>query len=106
MKITPNTSSLTLRRTFWFWLPLAIMWLVMSAGERQTDGSYLGDLFQTAGPVFNATPFTGVTRATVGTMRLAFSDGNNGTLTYIYNGVTVTKPITRQVFSSPVPACS
>ena len=39
-------------------------------------------------------------------MRLRFSDGNNGTLTYTYNGVTVTKSITRQLFSSPVPACN
>jgi hypothetical protein len=82
------------------------LWLVMSAGNRQADGSYAGDLFQTAGPAFNASPFTGVTATAVGTMRLAFSDGNNGTLTYTYNGTTVTKAITRQLFSSPVPACN
>lgn len=33
MKITSNPSPLTLRRTFWFWLPLAVMWLVMSAEQ-------------------------------------------------------------------------
>jgi hypothetical protein len=82
------------------------LWLVMSSGARQADGSYLGDLFQTAGPAFNTDPFSGVTAATVGTMRLRFTDGNNGTLTYTYNGVTVTKAITRQLFSSPLPACS
>jgi len=42
----------------------------------------------------------------VGTMRLVFSDGNTGTLSYTYNGTTVSKAITRQVFSSPAPACS
>jgi hypothetical protein len=82
------------------------LWLVMSAGNLQADGSYLGDLYQTAGPVFNAIPFTGFTAAPVGTMRLRFSDGNNGTLTYTYNGTAVTKAITRQIFSSPVPACN
>jgi hypothetical protein len=82
------------------------LWLVMSAGTKQPDGSYLGDLYQTAGPAFNANPFTGVTVATAGTMRLRFSDGNNGTLTYTYNGVPVTKAITRQLFSSPLPACN
>jgi hypothetical protein len=82
------------------------LWLVMSGGQKQADGSYLGDLFQTAGPAFNTTPFTGVTVATVGTMRLRFSDGNNGSLTYTYNGATVTKAITRQEFSSPLPACN
>ncbi|MBL0144220.1 MAG: hypothetical protein IPP91_19480 [Betaproteobacteria bacterium] len=85
------------------------LWLVMSGGVRQSDGSYLGDLYRTSGPPFNANPFTPITGAnlsTVGTMRFRFSDGNNGTLTYTYKGVTVTKSITRQVFSSPVPACS
>ena len=84
------------------------LWLVMSGGARQADGSYSGDLFRTAGPAFNAVPFTSIgpgdlTR--VGTMRLAFSDGEHGTLTYTYNGAAVTKQITRQVFSGPVSAC-
>jgi hypothetical protein len=39
-------------------------------------------------------------------MRLRFADGNNGTLTYTYNGAPVTKSITRQVFSNPAPLCS
>ena len=82
------------------------LWLVMSAGRRQADGSYLGDLYRTTGPAFNAVPFTGVSLATVGTMRLRFTDGTNGTLTYTYDGAPVTKAITRQVFASPVPVCN
>ena len=82
------------------------LWLVMSAGQRQADGSFAGDLFRTAGPAFNARPFTGVTVVPVGVMRLGFTNGENGTLTYTYNGATVTKAITRQLFSSPVPACN
>jgi M6 family metalloprotease-like protein len=82
------------------------LWLVMSAGTRQADGSYLGDLFQTSGPAFNTQPFTGVGVATVGTMRLRFTDGEHGTLTYTYNGIAVTKAITRQTFSTPVPLCA
>jgi hypothetical protein len=39
-------------------------------------------------------------------MRLRFTDGNNGTLTYVFNGTTVTKSITRQLFSTPVSACN
>ena len=42
----------------------------------------------------------------VGTMRLRFTNGNAGTLTYTNNGVTVTKAITRQEFSTPVSACN
>jgi cytochrome c553 len=36
------------------------MWLVMSGGVRQADGSYSGDLFRTTGPGFNALPFTSI----------------------------------------------
>jgi hypothetical protein len=39
-------------------------------------------------------------------MRLRFTDGNTGTLTYTYNGAPVTKAITRQVFSTPQFACN
>jgi hypothetical protein len=41
----------------------------------------------------------------VGTMQLRFSSGESGTLGYSVNGRAVTKSITRQVFSSPVPFC-
>jgi hypothetical protein len=84
------------------------LWLVMSAGLRQGDGSYLGDLYRTTGPAFNANPFTPITAANltnVGTMRLRFADGERATLEYSMNGAQVTKPITRQSFSSPLPAC-
>ena len=85
------------------------LWLVMSAGLPQSDGSYLGDLYRASGPAFNAQPFTPITGANlakVGTMRFTFTDGITGTLAYTVNGVPVSKSITRQVFASPVPACS
>ena len=82
------------------------LWLVMSAGVRQPDGSYFGELYQIAGPPFNAQPWTAVGLTQVGTMRLRFSNGETGTLEYTAYGITVTKTITRQVFSSPVPLCT
>jgi hypothetical protein len=85
------------------------MWWVMSGGVRQTDGSYLGELYQTTGPAFNANPFTpiGPSNVTqVGTMRFTFGSGTNGTLTYTVNGISVTKAITRQVYATTFPACS
>ena len=84
------------------------LWLVMSAGLPQSDGSYLGDLYRASGPAFNAQPFTPITGANlaqVGTMRFTFTDGITGTLAYTVNGVPVSKSITRQVFASRVPAC-
>ena len=85
------------------------LWLVMSNGNRQADGSYSGELRRTTGPAFNAVPFTPITAAdqtVVGTMRLRFTDGNNGTLEYSVNGTNVTKPITRIPFALPVAACN
>ena len=83
----------------------APMWLVMSAGARQNDGSYQGSLYRTSGPAFNAVPFGSVTLSTVGSMRITFTGDNSATLTYTVNGVEVTKSITRQVFGSP-PTCT
>jgi mono/diheme cytochrome c family protein len=84
------------------------LWLVMSAGMLQSDGAYVGDLYRATGPAFDARPFTPITPANlakVGTMRLAFPDGNTGSLAYSVEGAFVSKSITRQVFASPVPAC-
>lgn len=80
------------------------MWLVMSDGERAADGSYGGTLYRATGPAFDAQPFSGATLAAVGTMRLVFTSATAGTLTYTFNGTTVTKSITRQVFGVP-PTC-
>lgn len=85
------------------------LWLVMSAGRRQADGSYAGELYRTTGPAFNSVPFTPIGAADltrVGAMALRFADGEHGELTYSYNGAMVTKQITRQVFASPASACN
>lgn len=81
------------------------VWLVMSNGARQPDGSYQGTLYRTSGPAFNASPWTAFTAHEVGTMRLAFSTPEAGTLTYTFNGVSVTKSITRQAFKA-LPTCT
>lgn len=85
------------------------MWLVLSDGAKQPDGSFSGDLFRTTGPAFNSNPFPPLTAANVakvGTMRVAFANGERGTLTYTVNGAAVTKSIERQVFGTTPPTCS
>ena len=82
------------------------MWL--SATALKTGfGIYSGSLFRTTGPAFNAVPFIGsnVKYASVGTLQLSFTSTNNGTFTYSVNGVTQSKPITRQLFNSPATVC-
>jgi hypothetical protein len=80
-------------------------YLVMSAGRKQADGSYSGELYRTTGPSFDAVPWAPISYQQVGTMTLRFSTGSAGTLSYSVNGVPVTKPIVRQVFSSPTTEC-
>lgn len=85
------------------------LWFFMSGGYKQPDGSFLGDLYLATGPAFDAQPFTPITVANlwkVGTMRFMFFDGNNGAVSYVVYRTAVSKLITRQVFSSPTPACS
>ncbi len=86
----------------------APMWLVMSNGARQADGTYLGSLYRTTGPAFDAAPFdpNAVVASTVGTMRLTFTGASSATMTYSYNGTQVTKSITRQAFANPAPNCT
>ena len=81
------------------------MWLVATM-NKQTDGSFSGDLLRTTGPSFDTVPWTGITFTTAGTMRAAFSDGVNGTLTYSVDGAPVTKAIQRQVFGTTQSVCN
>ena len=80
-------------------------WLSMTAAKTATN-IYAGTLYETRGPAFNAVPFTPsqVTASAVGNGTLAFTDTNNGTFSYMVNGVTRTKSITRQVFGT-LPTC-
>ncbi len=83
----------------------APMWLVMSNGVRQGDGSFRGDLARTTGPVFNAQPWGAVGVQNVGTMSISFSSASSMQLSYSVNGVQVQKSLTRQEFSTR-PTCT
>lgn len=80
------------------------VWLVMSGGTKDVDGSYVGALYSTTGPVFNANPWTAISATQVGNMRLSFPTADTGVLIYTFNGVAVTKNITRQAFKT-LPEC-
>lgn len=84
------------------------MWLVMSDGARTAPNTYSGGLFRATGPSFNTPVFNSanVVLTQVGSGTFAFTDVNNGTFTYTVNGITQSKPITREIFSSPVPTCA
>jgi hypothetical protein len=83
------------------------MWLVMSNGARTAPGVYSGALYRTRGPRFDALPWNGpaLSVTEVGTGTLTFSDSSNGVFAYTVDGVTQSKPITRQVYAIPVSVC-
>jgi len=82
------------------------MWLVMSAGRRQGDGSFAGELYRTRGPAFDAQPWTGVTVTPVGSMSIRFANGSQATLNYTFGSHIVNKQIARQVFANPPTTCN
>jgi hypothetical protein len=84
------------------------MWLVVPDGERiGNTSSFSGALYRTTGPAFSANPWNPaqVVATQVGTATFSFNDASSGTFTYTVNGVTQSKAITRQVFSSPTTVC-
>lgn len=84
------------------------LWLVMSNGAKTATNSYSGVLYRTTGPAFSSAAFdpAKVTRTPVGSATFTFTDADNGVLNANVNGVTITKQITRQVFSAPMPTCT
>lgn len=82
-------------------------WWLSMAAQRTAEGTYAGQLIETHGPAFSATPFspTTVRAVPVGTGMLTFSDEDRGVFSYVVNGVAQAKPITRQLFGVP-PSCA
>ena len=82
------------------------LWLVASNLAQQPDGSFSGALYRTSGPPFYQVPWTSISYAEVGSMTLRFTSATAGTLTYSFDGATLTKSIVREEFASPVPTCT
>jgi serine protease len=88
------------------------LWLTATLTKTQ-PGAYGGTLYRTTGPAFNAVPFDpkSVRLTSVGTLTVAFADGNRATFTYSVAlsgstaAITQTKQLTRQVFRTPGTVC-
>lgn len=83
------------------------MWLVMSNAERSGGETFAGTIYRTRGNAFNSVPWNvnSIVVTPVGTGSFTFSDANNGTFSYVVDGIAQTKAITRQLFDSPVSVC-
>ena len=84
----------------------APLWLSVTA-PMAASRTYAGTVYRTAGPPFDAAPFdpATVTLTPAGAASFAFADGNNATFAYTVDGVTQTRPITRQIFRAPGTVC-
>lgn len=82
------------------------MW-VSATAPKTAKATYEGTIVRTSGPPYNSVPFdpAAVTVAEVGTLKLTFQNGNQGTFDYTLDGVTQSKPITRQIFRTPGTIC-
>jgi serine protease len=82
------------------------MWLSGQL-DRTTGNTFTGPLFQTTGIPAESSSGQQVSRtvANVGSMTLTFANGETGTFSYTALGLSGTKAITRQVFSSPLTQC-
>jgi uncharacterized Zn-binding protein involved in type VI secretion len=83
------------------------LWLVLSA-PKQSDGSFSGAVYRTTGRPFaqiNGTPATSSTTQ-VGTATLRFTSASAAQLSYIINGVSQQKNMTRYNFSATPPTCA
>jgi hypothetical protein len=84
------------------------LWLVASDVRLVGNNTYTGDLVRAnTGSPFGLVPYdpTRNSASVVGSVTFTFTDANNGTVTHTVNGVTQTKPITKFLYSSPVPTC-
>jgi hypothetical protein len=81
-------------------------WNLSMTAFQTGPNTFSGTLDLTSGPPLGAVPFdpARVQRMPVGAATLTFADGNNGTFAYTVNGISQTKPITRQVFGV-LPTC-
>jgi hypothetical protein len=68
---------------------------------------FSGTFYETRGPSFSEVPFqsASVSYTAVGQGTLIFTDANTATFTYVVDGISQTKTLTRQVFAGAAATC-
>ena len=96
-------------RATWFVVPAAARYSEPDPYGYGASGlpEYRGEVYRTTGPAFSSGSFNpaSVAVTSVGDANLTFTSPDHGTFTFSVNGVTVSKGITRQVFSTQ-PTCT
>lgn len=85
----------------------AAVWYVASNCAISTDNCH-GVLYRVSGGRAPTAPWAGavVSPTAVGNFTLRMTDVNNATITYIVEGISSSKTVTRQVFNAPPPVVS
>lgn len=85
----------------------APMWISATL-RKSAPGTYSGAILRTSGTPFNVVPFAArnLVVAEVGNLSVRFTDGNAAQFTYTLDGITQSKYITRQSFSTPASVCA
>ncbi len=73
-------------------------WLSASALHEQSADTYSGELYSTTGAPYDATAWTPIGVSSVGTLSVSFTAAGQAVLTYVADGVTVTKTIAPMAF--------
>jgi len=87
------------------------MWLVATTQQTLNPAVFIGTLYRTSGPRFDAFNPALVTKSAVGSATLTFTDGNNATFDYTVQVAGLAQPvpgkktITREIFAAPGTAC-
>ncbi len=86
------------------------LWLVAQGLRTSGTNTFTGAVYSGTGPAFNSVPFdpSKVVPTPVGTLSFTFTDAQNGTLNYTSSDGTITlsKPMSLQVFGTAVPTCT
>ncbi|MEP7068271.1 MAG: hypothetical protein ABI789_03475 [Usitatibacter sp.] len=83
------------------------MWLVMPNTRKTAPNAYAGAIYRTTGPAFSAVPFSQaqVVATEVGSVTITFTDSERGTFAYVVDGVSQSKAIIRQAYTTPLSVC-
>jgi len=82
------------------------LWFVMDNMQKVGNNQYFGNVYRTHSSPFSAYDGSKFAATLAGTATLSFSDANTGNFQYTIDGVAASKPITKFLYSSPVPTCA
>jgi photosystem II stability/assembly factor-like uncharacterized protein len=76
------------------------IWYVMPSGAWTATNTFTGTAYRTTGSAWLGVPYNpaALTATTAGNVTFTFTDRDNGVMSYTIDGVTQSKPITRQPF--------